>query len=486
MTRTGRGSLLAVFVAQVVAQVEPLSGQNSNDLNGGIQFDFSLPGARSLGMGGAFAALADDATSAYSNPAGLTTLTRPEISVEGRHWLFTSVIADRGHAFGPPSGIGIDSIEGLVDAKYFNEATGVSFLSFLYPRANWRIGAFLHELSRYRADRQQQGPFFDCSGAFREEASPRVPFCSQVAKEDGVDRIFPKKQSISLDIRSAGVASAYQFTKRLSLGLALVFYDFRIDALNRVFTARLDKKFTAVTFAEPDDLELTSTQKGDDNDFAVNVGLVWEVHDKWSIGASYRQGPEFSFRVETIIRPRIVGTGGPEPVFGPGVDRFAALETANPFKVPDTYAVGIVFRPSDPWRISLEYDRVQYSQLIEEFRDVSGQEPNEVAVMKERIRINDANQFRIGAEYAAALSRIQLMFRGGAWYEPEHRMHFEIDDPATGLPLPRWALNFPKGQDDVHVTAGFGLALSRHFQIDVGADFGDVVRTLSLSSIWRF
>ena len=36
-----------------------------------FQFSFSNPGARSLGLGGAFVALAADATAAFANPAGL-------------------------------------------------------------------------------------------------------------------------------------------------------------------------------------------------------------------------------------------------------------------------------------------------------------------------------------------------------------------------------------------------------------------------------
>ncbi|MBW1856357.1 MAG: hypothetical protein JRJ00_17135, partial [Deltaproteobacteria bacterium] len=37
-------------------------------------------GARAVGMGGAFIAVADDATAASWNPAGLTQLKKPEIS----------------------------------------------------------------------------------------------------------------------------------------------------------------------------------------------------------------------------------------------------------------------------------------------------------------------------------------------------------------------------------------------------------------------
>jgi long-subunit fatty acid transport protein len=53
-------------------------------------FDFSAPssvvqgsGARAFGMGGAFLARADDATAASWNPAGLSYLRRPEVSVVG-------------------------------------------------------------------------------------------------------------------------------------------------------------------------------------------------------------------------------------------------------------------------------------------------------------------------------------------------------------------------------------------------------------------
>src|SRR5690554_910393 len=45
-------------------------------------------GARALGMGGAFIAVADDATAASWNPGGLTQLERPEVSLVLSHkWM---------------------------------------------------------------------------------------------------------------------------------------------------------------------------------------------------------------------------------------------------------------------------------------------------------------------------------------------------------------------------------------------------------------
>jgi len=44
-----------------------------------LQFDYLSPGARSLGMGGAFIGASDDASTAYANPAGLTRISTREI-----------------------------------------------------------------------------------------------------------------------------------------------------------------------------------------------------------------------------------------------------------------------------------------------------------------------------------------------------------------------------------------------------------------------
>ena len=47
-----------------------------------LETSFSSPGARSLSLGGAFVAMADDATAAFANPSGLVQLARPEVSIE--------------------------------------------------------------------------------------------------------------------------------------------------------------------------------------------------------------------------------------------------------------------------------------------------------------------------------------------------------------------------------------------------------------------
>jgi long-subunit fatty acid transport protein len=75
------------------------------------------PGARSLGFGGAFVAIADDATAAYANPAGLVQLVRPEISFEARSW--------GGDQEGSAANV-----------------SGIGFGSFVLPRQRWSLAVY--------------------------------------------------------------------------------------------------------------------------------------------------------------------------------------------------------------------------------------------------------------------------------------------------------------------------------------------------------
>jgi hypothetical protein len=105
----------------------------------------------------------------------------------------------------------------------------------------------------------------------------------------------------------------------------------------------------------------------------------------------------------------------------------------------------------------------------------------------EQVRLDDANQFRGGAEYAHIFGNGSVLaVRGGVWHDPQHQTYFDVEDAATGFPAARWALLFPKQTGSVHWSAGLGVVIGRHLQIDAAADFSDPVDILALSSVWRF
>ena len=434
--RDGQSRLLIALVGAALS-VAPATtwAQNSNDLN---SFNFSLPGARSRGMGGAFVAVADDATSVYSNPAGLTQLFLAEFSAEGRVWQHRSRLADRGHAFGPARGIGVDTIDGLQYRTWEETSAGLSFLSYVYPGSRWALGGFRHQLAKYRMQRQTQGPFFDCvsppellaiHAGIRGLPNRSEPFCEPhtlvrnadgsfprdenngLLLGDGVDREAPKNQEFELDIHSYGVAGAFDVTDRFSIGAALQYFRFEISARNLVYGARNERKYLPADVSDGN-LELEGTEHGTDSAFAVNLGALLRVSDQWTVGGSFRQGPKFAFTAQTARRVGLVpahrgmdvlpSTGTCPVTFPLTCDRIVDV-TDNPYHVPDTFALGAVFRPSILWRIGFEYDRVNFSQLVEDFRQVSsgpdllGQDP-EGTFAAARTFVDDAHQLRAGAE----------------------------------------------------------------------------------------
>src|SRR5687767_15117466 len=74
---SSRGIVLASAVACVLALAGPAQALTDEEVFRSFRFNTPPPGARALGMGGAFIGLADDATATFTNPAGLGYLMRP-------------------------------------------------------------------------------------------------------------------------------------------------------------------------------------------------------------------------------------------------------------------------------------------------------------------------------------------------------------------------------------------------------------------------
>ena len=227
-------------------------------------------------------------------------------------------------------------------------------------------------------------------------------------------------------------------------------------------------------FADPENLELIGSQSGDDHAWAANAGVLWDVSSRWAVGASFRQGPSFEFATSTVTGPR-------------EGSRLIVAQSDNPFRVPDTFSVGVLHRLTNFWHLSFEYDRVNYHQLIDDFRNTALRPGDpESDLVASGVRLDSANQLRFGAEYLWLTpgSRV-LAFRGGVWTDPSAQAYFDAD-PATGLPAPRWAVLLPRRDGTVHLTGGLGFTTRRHFQIDAAVDFSEFVNTLSVSTVWRF
>jgi long-chain fatty acid transport protein len=199
-----------------------------------FQLDFSNPGARSLGLAGAFLGRADDVTAAYANPAGLHSLKRPEVSLEGRRWNSDVVFRDTGVGARPA-------------VKQESSNSGASFLAVAYPLKKFTLALYRHELA-----------------TFSVSAGPSELF---------------ESASVGLDIVGVGLSAGVKVTKHLSIGASLVSYQSDLDA------RQLDEGGSA-------------TASGSDDSFGFNLGLMWAFNEAWSLGLVLREGPSFDVAID--------------------------------------------------------------------------------------------------------------------------------------------------------------------------------------------
>lgn len=168
----------AVFLALIlgatdVAAVDPTA-----------TFSLPNPGARSMALGGAFVAQADDATAAFANPAGLVQLLDPEISAELRFWLYSS---------DPERGFGSD------DSVVVADISGVGFLSGVYPIGRLSLAVYRSQLAKFEADQS-------------------------------VDTWYGDLWDINyFEIITWGFAGAYRINEKLSVGLGAAYYDGTVE-----------------------------------------------------------------------------------------------------------------------------------------------------------------------------------------------------------------------------------------------------------------
>lgn len=434
----------AIFSSSALAQTsgDPFSGQ----------LDYSLPGARSLAMGGAFAAIADDATAPLSNPAGMMQLSRPMAAVEARYTRVDSSRPDFGHAFGSPSFVGTDRVAGVSELQLRQEDTALSGLSFVYPRRNWSVGVFGQRFPSYRSSWQTQGVFYGPPG--------------------DTNRLAPERTLLDVDIERAGVAIARRITESFSVGIGAALYDLRLDGRTEMLAE--PPGAGRPRFDDPAARSLTTTRMGDDQDMAFNAGLFWRVSKTWSVGATYDQGPDLRYDAEAVT--------GPGNAAGPGL---RATVAGNPFPIADAYRVGVAFRPSTVWTFAFQYDFVGFSDLESDFRSTALSQLG-LPTAADRIVVDDAHRFRLGGEWLWVCPVGILAFRAGVWFDPDHAPRFVGDDAGTGAPDPEMAVRLPGGDSEWHWTYGVGWVVLPRFQLDLGADVSDLYHAVSATFQWRF
>jgi long-subunit fatty acid transport protein len=402
--------------------------------NASLQFNFSAPGARSLAMGGAFIGLADDATAAFSNPAGLLQLASPEVSFEQRFNEFKTEFVESGsYTASPFDASGLR--RGLADSSTHSP----SFVSYVWPHERWALAIYRHEFLNY------------------ETAFASLGVDSGLAGGEG--DIFPFSADIDVEVSNYGLSGAFKASDNLSLGLSLNNYNLDLRSSTRRFTTLGD---TLVRFA--------TEQNGDDGAFGFSIGAQYRVNDQWQAGLVYRRAPEFKYTASIV----------------PGSEVFPRIDKTAYFNTPDLFGVGVVYRPDESWTVALDVAHVMYSELTDDMQSnfrVDDSDAISRAAL-DPLQIDDGIEVRLGVEYTFTEAKVPFSLRAGLWRDPEHTIRFQGTPQLAGDAIAN-ALLFSTGSDELHLSAGFGWAFEK-VQIDAAVDESDRNRTVSLSGVVRF
>ncbi|HET8797204.1 MAG TPA: outer membrane protein transport protein [Thermoanaerobaculia bacterium] len=462
-------ALLAAFplVAQNV-DIEALSG---------LQFNFGNPGARSLGMAGAFLGLADDASAAEANPAGLSILRKPEFSIEARNYLEQQIFTTSGT---------FPQVE-RTPFTHYSDRVVVSFASAVFPiRNKFTVGAYFHEPLNNEGGGVVAPRYDDFTGDListvpnfymptERRGTNVVPVGEPFSKADCDARrralndpfacleyrLDPFVSALQVRLRTFGVAGAWQVHPKFSIGATARHQRFQEAAFTFRFTPQLDPKQVLVQATASPDGE--GIDLGEEADTTFALGFKWSPSDKFSVGGVYKQGPEF----ETTLLYADSGTG---------FDFINAAQTS--FHAPDIAGIGISYRPIPVLTINVDANHVKYSNLVDNFVSVYPA----VAVVDEPFKADDVIEIRAGAEYFFA-TKIPFALRAGYFRDPKHNVTW--NGPLNHPDYVAAAMLYPEGEDQNHFSIGAGIAWPR-FQIDAAYQSSDHYKVGSLSFVTRF
>ena len=340
-------------------------------------------GARALGMGGAFIAVADDATAASWNPGGLIQLERPEISIVGDYTYKKSEFTS--------------DEQPEIDNTGRVEESRLNFLSFTYPFKLYKN--FVVSLNYQR--------LYD----FDLDFDHRFDFSSA-----GVD--LEQKRDFNQDgqVGALGLAAAIEIIPQLSFGMTLNIWTDKLFWRND-WDANFSERAVGTISGVSTTIDTEVRDKYSEFEgINFNFGLLWNINRYVTLGAvvktPFTADAKHKFRFEQVqtFGPPLNTTITSEQKINENVD----------IDMPLSYGLGLSCRVSDAFTLDLDIYRTHWSDFIlkdsqgNKFSPIDGRPKNESDV-------DDTTQVRIGGEYLFILQRLNLVVpvRTGLFYDPE-------------------------------------------------------------------
>ncbi|MDB4324743.1 outer membrane protein transport protein [bacterium] len=413
-----------------------------------FRFNLVNPGARSMAIGGAFLSLADDATAAQANPAGLAYLNRWEFFAELRA-IDNGVRAEVQNEDLP------GDVTSLIGSVFdLDDTVSPSFVAGVIPfdtGFRWTLGFSRQELLRLNTSTISSFSF----------TSSSQPGLFLVQGEGDID----------VEVVNWNVSAGFRITDSLALGATLTLSEMTASSSVVNFVVDTEGVISGEEILEPA-LDVRTNTDASDSDFVFNVGLIYQ-RPVWGLGAVFRKGPDFTVDEEILLTLEDDAPSTGLDVFG--VRDVIGTPFGNRFALPDSWGVGGYWRPGDRWTLSLDIQRILYSSLESDF--VAGL--NVLTDFDAVFAADDGTDIRFGVEHIlASRRRPRLAIRFGGYLEADSTIR-AVDTGTNSLASEDV---FEGDGDQIHGTFGLGI-LMRRFKVDLAADLSENRREYVVSFI---
>ncbi|MBA2481565.1 MAG: outer membrane protein transport protein [Planctomycetes bacterium] len=340
-------------------------------------------GARALGMGGAFTAIADDATANTWNPAGMAQLERPELSINGGYYS-RSTHSDHG---GETQGaLALDHASVIVPFFVLGtqQTVGLAWQrQFDFTRATGSRQVF-----------QDVGPTLTTQG-----------FSDNAVDNDGA------WSSWSLSY-AADVVSV------LSLGATVLVWD---DDLTRMSHNDRDTassgRLTTISVGPPATILTDETFTAEqhqritvDNGVSAVLGALWHVTHDWTLAATVKPQYDLHLSIAKSDRRefRDASSGAVTSSTATSSRRGAT------YTYPTSATVATAWRPNDRHTIALDVTWTDWSALrLDDGTSVT----SPISPFVPPGEFDDGYALRLGYEHVWLLPRLVVVPRFGLLYE---------------------------------------------------------------------
>lgn len=353
-------------------------------------------GARALGMGGAFIGVADDATAASWNPAGLIQLETPEISGVYSHNERKEDTTFRAfpEASGPQE-VSTNELNYLSLAYPFTARGNNMIISLNYQHLldfnkNVQYSYLLNEpgpptlVLNNSIDYEQEGAFRTITPAFAVQLTPQVSF--GLSLNFWNQKLYENKWTSRYRSQGQGFFSGFPVKVDVDVMDSYTLEGASIDLLDPMHWSNIN----------------------------FVVGMLWKANEKLTVGMVFKSPFDAELNHTKHFAAEISFPTAPAS----DSQSVTSLSETVTIEMPMSYGFGLAWRQNDTLTFALDCYRTEWDDYT--LVDGEGNRMNPITGKpSDESNITPTTQVRFGVEYVFLRQDYLIPLRGGLLYDPE-------------------------------------------------------------------